>query len=216
MSLGWGRKRKVMSCSEVHMPVEVSQQNAVATGFRPVATVGNPGATAVGSALEVNAPVVSGPVQLVGLMAYVSQIAQAIIGSVVIDVVNNVRLLAVSKEPRQPVGKPRRFLKGDCYIALSINRTSNVASLDAATPVDFPFDDSSFRVIAKEIAHRIRNNFRSHAELPLSVVRGLVVRATSTPILPIVSTISKEFAVSGGNSRGTHGLPPCSTIRHPF
>ena len=198
-----------MSCSEVHMPVEVSQQNAVATGFRPVTTVGNPCATAVGSALEINAPVVSRPVQLIGLMAYISQIAQSIIGSVVIDVVDNVRLLAVGKEPRQPVSKPDRFLKGDCYIALPINRASNVASLDAATPFDCPFDDSSFRVIVKEVTDRIRNNFRIHAESPLSLVRGSVVGATDTPILP-------EFASSGGNSRGAYGLPPCSTIRHPF
>jgi hypothetical protein len=52
--------------------------------------------------------------------------------------------------------------------------------------------------------------------LPLSVVRGLVVGATSTPIIPIASNIGNEFAPSGGKSRGTYGLPPCSTIRHPF
>ena len=175
------------------MPVEVSQQNAVATGFRPVATVGNPSATAVGSALEVNAPVVSRPVQLVGLMAYVSQIAQAIIGSVVIDMVDNVRLLAVSKEPSKPVGKPIRLLEGDGYVANSVNGTGSVSSLDAARSVYLPLDMSCFRVIAKVFANGIRDNFRSHAELLLSVVRGAVVGATVTPILP-------SFASPGRNS----------------
>jgi hypothetical protein len=33
---------------------------------------------------------------------------------------------------------------------------------------------------------------------------------------PVVSNIRKEFAPSGGNSRGTYGLPPCLIIRYPF
>jgi hypothetical protein len=170
----------------------MSQHDVVATAFRPIATVGYPCATAVGSALEVHAPVLIRPVQLIGLVGYVTKIAQSIVSSVMVDVIDNIRLLAVGKEPRQPVSKPDRFLKGDCYIALPINRASNVASLNAATPVDCPFDGSSFGVIAKEFTDRIRDNFRSHAENLLSVVRGLVVGATSTPIIPIVSNICIE------------------------
>ena len=33
---------------------------------------------------------------------------------------------------------------------------------------------------------------------------------------PVVSTIGKEFAVSGGNSRGAYGPPPCFNYPTPL
>jgi hypothetical protein len=153
-------------------------------------------------------------VDLIGRSIDVAKIAQAVVRAVAVDVVNLVRLFAVKKEPRNTM----RLVGGvpviDFKVALRGQGLTDI--IFSAGNAFYSANNSSFGVIAKAFTDRIRNNFKSHAELPLSVVRGLVVGATSTPIIPIASNIGNEFAPSGGKSRGTYGTTLCSTIRQPL
>ena len=104
----------MIRCSNVHIPVEMSHQNAFATAFVPVAALCNPSAS-VFAAPKGNAVVwhgaVRAPVELIGRCVDVAKIAKSVVQRIVIDVVNNVRLLVVSKEPSNAVGKIALSLK---------------------------------------------------------------------------------------------------------
>jgi len=198
-----------MSCSDRHIAMEVGQHDArsrvdilCAKSCRPAILVSVPANSSSAVVKQIVAP------------AYIAKIAQAVVRAVTVNVVNIIRLFAMNKEPSKPVSQQTAPLMVDPDVSIGVKGScrSNLAATDGLNPAN----DSSFGVIAKAFTDRIRNNFRSHAENLLSVVRGLVVGATSTPIIPSVSNIGKEFAVSGGNSRGTHGTTLCSTIRQPL
>lgn len=186
-----------MLSSNRHVAPVMCQQDVLALIYRPVCVVGNP--LSVGPA-DAPAPIVS----RIGLAIDVTEVAKAVIRAIAVDVVNVLRLFTVNKEPRKPMN----------VVSLAVNADLIVPSLSFGGLATRYF--ACVGVVLNNIAHRIRNNFRSHAELPLSVVRGLVVRATSTPILPIASNICKEFASSGGNSRGAYGPPPCFNYPTPL
>ena len=166
----------MIRCSNVHMPVEMSHQNAFATAFEPAAALCNPAASTFATP-KGNAVVWHGagraPVELIGRCADVAKIAKSVIQRIMIDVVNNVRLLVVSKKPSNAVGKIALSLKENDSIAGTAFYRSCYRASTTASATDFICDDSSFRVIAKAITNRISDNFVSHVVPPYDVVRGV-------------------------------------------
>lgn len=193
-----------MCINNRHIPMVVGQHDAVAAVNFSAPNIRNPAFPSTADASRWTLPV-----KKICRRVDIAQISQAVVQFVVVNVVNNVRLLAVSKKPSKAMLKVIAVFKSNLPISARwIGVASNVPSFGAASGYRPP-NDSSFRVIAKAFTDRIRNNFVSHAELPLSVVRGAVVGATVTPTLPL-------FASSGGNSRGTHGPTLCLIIRQPL
>ena len=189
-----------MSCSNSHVTSVVSEQNAPACVQGFSLEVDNP-------LLSVTAPSNSPApiVDLIGRGVNIAKIAKSVVQRVAVDMVDNIRLLAVRQKPSNAVSKIALSLKKNHAVSgTAFCRASHGASNAIATP-DFIRDDASYWVVIKEIANGIRDNFRSHAESPLSVVRGSVVGATDTPILP-------PF-VSSGHKSGDNRLAPCLSIR---
>jgi hypothetical protein len=145
-------------------------------------------------------------VELIGRGIDIAKIAQSVIKRIAVDVVDNVRLLVVSKEPRNSVGQEALPVEQDDSVASATFGGSSLGSGNAVASTNFIEYLSSFSVVTEVIMDGIRNNFRSHVVPPYDVVRGLGIAVPSTPIL------SQEFASSGGNSRGTNWISPCSTI----
>jgi len=170
-----------------HPPAEVGHQDALALVHGPACMKGHP--LLIGPA-DSPACIVSG----INLAADVTQIAQAVVRAVTVDMVNVIRLFAVNKKPCKPVDVVSPVFNRDLIVTgfgfggLATRYLSRVG------------------VVLNDIAHGIRNNLRSHVVPPYDVVRGLGIAVPSTPIL------SQEFASSGGNSRGTNWISPCSTI----
>jgi hypothetical protein len=129
-------------------------------------------------------------VDLISRSTDVAKVAQSVVRSIHVDVVNLIGLFAVKKEPSNTM----RLVGGvpviDFEVALQGQSLTDI--IVSTGNAFYSANNSSFGVIAKAFTDRIRNNFVSHAENLLSVVRGLVVGATSTPIIPIVSNICIE------------------------
>jgi len=199
-----------MSFSDSHIAPVMRHQDADAGIYIPAANMRNP---VIASFVPPYASSLLSPVELVCLIADIAKISKAIVRFVMVDVVNHLWLFAVSKKPRNSVGLPVSASKANFYVSAGmILGASNVTSFGSASR-NFPLDVARLRVIAKEIADRIRDNFYSHVVPPYDVVRGLVVGATSTPIIPMVSNIGNtEFAQpvcrSGDNPRGPLPINP--------
>ena len=200
-----------MCINNSHIAMEVGQHDVVAHIQVALLKLHNP-------LLSVFPPANSTAfvVELIGRGIDIAKIAQSVIKRIAVDVVDNVRLLVVSKEPRNSVGQEALPVEQDDSVASATFGGSSLGSGNAVASTNFIEYLSSFSVVTEVITDRIRNNFKSHAELPLSVVRGLVVGATSTPIIPSVSNIGKEFAPSGGKYGEPKGHSPYTHHRHPF
>lgn len=178
-----------MSCNDRHIAPVVCQQDALALVYGPACVVRNPLAV---SPADASGPIVEG----VNLVRHVAKIAESVVSRISIDVVDVLGLFAVNKKPSKAVN----------VVPLIINRDVPVTGFGFGRLAARYF--SCVGVIFNDITHRIRNNFRSHAESPLSVVRGSVVGATDTPILP-------PF-VSSGHKSGDNRMAPCLPIRQPL
>ena len=182
----------MIRCSDSHIAMEMGQQDALAGVMILSAKGNNPfllGFDPVYASLAA--------VQFVCGVADVAKIAKTVIRAVTVDVVDYLRLLAVGKKPCKSVDKIGLIVDSNSQVSIAL-------FIDFATRYF-----ACVGVVLNDIAHRIRNNFDSHAESPLSVVRGLVVGATSTPILPY---LPYPAAIAGEPT----GYPPVFTIRHPF
>ena len=179
-----------------HYAPAMSYQDILALVYRPVAKVRNPSAASEAHASR-------SFVTAIGFVRHTAEIAQSVIKRISVDMVDIFRLLVVGKKPSDPVVVELDASDSDGHSALL-----NCSSFFAAKSI-YPVQMPSFWFVPQFIANKIWDNFRSHAESPLSVVRGSVVGATDTPILT-------EFTVSGGNSRGTYGLPPCFNYPTPL
>jgi hypothetical protein len=170
-----------MSCSDRHIAPEVGLKDADAGIYIPAANMRNP---VIASFVPPYASSLLAPVELVCLMADITKIAKAIVRFVMVDVVNHIWLFTVSKKPRNSVSLPVSASKANLYVSTGmILGASNIAGFGSASR-NFPSDDSSLRVIAKDFTDRIRNNFISHVVPPYDVVRGSVAPTTDTPTLP--------------------------------
>ena len=125
----------------------------------------------------------AGQVQTIKRCIDVAKVGYSIISTIMVDVVNHIRLFAVDKEPSKSV----RMIIDSIYFNAHISRAVN-----AARGLAYPrfmvrpsaYENARIGIVIKDISNRVRDNLCSHAELPLSVVRGLVTAITSTPILP--------------------------------
>ena len=77
-------------------------------------------------------------VEAVGRVRNASQVAQSVVNAVTVNVINQIRLLAVSKKPANPMGKPRNAFIHDAPISsFSVNRACNRPRLAGAS-INFP------------------------------------------------------------------------------
>ena len=199
----------MIRCSDVHMSVEMSQQNVAPMVQRFAVEHYSP--SAVFAAPEYAARAI---VELVLRLGDATKVAHSVVRSVAVDVVDLFRLFTVEKKPCEPVREIRAPLVGDTKVSIAQFETAGAepAALDSLDSAD----DSALGVIREVIADGIRNNFRIHGVSPRAVARGLVAPTTSSPIIPIASTIGKEFVSSGDRYRGPNGHPLSSKHRYPF
>ena len=113
---------------------------------------------------------------------YVAQVGYSVVGSIVVDVVNNVRLFAMNKIPSKPMGKVGNAAAPNDNVPKPPLCAGNGAYLGSVI-VSNPSEQPRIGIVIKDIADRVWNNLWSHVESPLSVVRGLVTAITSAPIL---------------------------------
>ena len=133
-------------------------------------------------------PVLVKPIQHV---IDVAKVGYSIISAVMVDVINDVRLFAMHKEPSEAMSGKTCAVKAnpDVPKALGLG-ASHLANLGSMVVIS-PRKHARIGIVAKDIADRIRYKFCSHVELPLSVVRGAVVGATVAPILTWEMSLAK-------------------------
>ena len=174
-----------MICSLSHDAPMPSKQDAIAGVDLSVCVIGDD----VGvSAPALPLVIPSNTTRLLSVSHVVAAIGrakmfQSVIGGVMVKVVNLWRLLVMGKEPRKAVTRVLSAFVPNAPISLAVKRASNVTSLDVSGRANKPSKHARFRVVRQDISDRFGYKFRSHVELPLSVVRGAVVGATVAPIL---------------------------------
>jgi len=123
-------------------------------------------------------------VKAVSSVVYVAKVAQPVIRSVMVDVINYFWLFVVGKKPSKSMCKPFLFAQCNTEIAVGMPvRVDSITRLNAVGSCHLPRKQSRFRIVIKDITDRVWNNLCSHFESPLNLVRGLTVGAVSTPIL---------------------------------
>lgn len=193
-----------MSCNDRHIAMEVGQHNAMPLVDICASDSGSPVI-----APSVPADASSMVVKQVVSPVYIAKIAQAIVRPVVVNMVNILWLFAMSKKPSKAVGKQATPFVMNPYITVAVDGAS-CSHFTAANRLDAA-NDSSFRVIAKAFTNGIRNNLRSHIKPSFDVVRGAVVGATVTPILPSFASPGRR---SGDNRCGPLFINPI-TLKGP-
>jgi len=113
-----------------------------------------------------------------------AKIRPAIIDRVGIFMINHFgRLLAGHQKPSNTVAFKNLPFVFDAPIAFFASTASNAANYGAAMRLGLPDKIARFGAVFNYITDRIGYKSRSHAESPLSVVRGLVAPTASTPTL---------------------------------
>ena len=122
-----------------------------------------------------------GIVELVLRLGDATKVCHSVIRAVAVDVIDVLGLFAVEKKPCKPVNKVGAPLVRDANVTIAQFKTAGAesAACDGLDSAEY----SAFRVIREVFANGIRDNFRIHAESPLSVARGSVAPTTDTPIL---------------------------------
>lgn len=173
-------------CSLSHDAMKVRQQDALAVveHFVSVSRLSNSNSLPISARMPRPESASGGyfSVKAVLALGYVTKICNSVVSAIMVDVVNNVRLLPVNKEPSKPMGVVKLALKTDPNVAVVSQRASNRALLFAACSLFAP-KHARVGIIVKEVADRFWNNAFSHLKLPLHLVRGLTAPTVSTPIL---------------------------------
>ena len=142
-------------------------------------------------------------VLLVSRAVYASQVAQAVVRAIAVDVVNLFRLPSCAKKPREAMGKKRLALMGNADVAGSVKSSTGA---ELAAPIRFYAGyNAAIRVVGEVFSYRFWDTFESHIKLTFDVVRGSVVGATDTPIL--------HYLRHPGASQGITFMAPCLLIR---
>lgn len=189
----------MIRCSNSHVPMEVSQQDALAGVDSPASYVRSPSC-----ALPCNPASRLPSVQAVFSVAHVAKVAQAVVCRIAVNVVDYVRLFAVSKKPSNSVGVVQTPLVVESDVAGAVNKP-NRAKFGA--PFEFyAVDDSAFRVVREVFFNRFWNNLESHIKLTFDVVRGLRIAVLSTPILPYFPNRWGDTAITRPGRSSQHYL----------
>jgi hypothetical protein len=136
---------------------------------------------AIPAASPSNADAVA-PVQHILRSADVAEVAGPVVIPNSVDVINFIWLFSGLKKPNYTVRSIPLTLMHDKSVSILLRIASNLSRLSGAL-IDKPKKITRIWVVAKDITDRVWNNLCSHAESPLSVVRGSVVGATDAPIL---------------------------------
>lgn len=113
-----------------------------------------------------------------------SQIANAVVQRVLVDMVNQGRrLFTVVDKPSHSVSLICAPLVADVSTPTGIDRSSRTSSFSFSRRADLPSKLPSIRVVAQAIAECLWDNLYSHIKPSFDVVRGAVAPTTVTPIL---------------------------------
>ena len=119
------------------------------------------------------------PIKLVGRVVYATKIAESVVSSIMVKVVNHIGLLTVGKKPANTMSHVDTAFMLDSQVAVPSVPPSNPAFGFSGYVGQF----TRARVIADVISNRIRDNLASHIAPPCGLVRGLTVAAVSASIL---------------------------------
>ena len=167
----------MIRCSDRHIPVEVGKHDALARVDAVASDICSPSAS-----LPSNSSRRLLPVEAVLLVRDVSQVAKAVVHAVAVNVVNNIRLFAVSKKPSKAMRHVTAPLVVDSEVSVAVI-DANRSDLTAASFCNSAYNPS-FRVIGEVFYRRFWDTVESHIKPPFDVVRGLGTAIPSTPILP--------------------------------
>lgn len=87
----------------------------------------------------------------------VAKIAKAVVGFVMVNVINDIRLLAMRDKPCNAVRPVTSAIESDVNVARGVKAASDTASRDAVGGADHPGKHARARVVIKSIADRIRD-----------------------------------------------------------
>jgi hypothetical protein len=130
------------------------------------------------------------PVKLILADSNASKVCDSVVRPVAVDVVNYRWLLSVMEKPAKSMCKIVCALIPDSKVAVRLKATSDGPSLDRPSG-NCPSQISRVGIVIKDIAYRIGYKFHSHIAPLCVVVRGAVVGATVTPILPQITSRMK-------------------------
>lgn len=181
-----------MSTSNRHIPMIVGEHDALAAVNLFCVSHRDSVVRVLSSVVKDDSAGCNLSVFAINFVAYVSKVAQAVVRFITVDVVDFIRLFTVNKKPSKPMN----------VVPIAINADLTVSAAVSSFATNY---FTRVSVVANDITDRIRDNFVSHFKLLLDLVRGSVVGATDSPILP-------EFALSGGDKRG----PSALTEPHPI
>ena len=166
-----------MGCSDCHVSMEVGKHDALARVDAVASDICSPSAS-----LPSNPPRRLFPVEAVLFVRDVSQVAKAVVHAVAVNVVNNIRLFAVSKKPSEAMRSITAPLVVDPQVSVA-DVDANRPDLTAESFCNSAYNPS-FRVIGEVFYRRFWDTVESHIKPPFDVVRGLGTAIPSTPILP--------------------------------
>ena len=188
----------MMCCSNRHPSFEVGRHNVASVVYGFALKGSKPSAL-----FPVPAYASDVLVLLISRAVYASQVAQAVVRAIAVDVVNLFRLSSSAKKPCKAVGKKRLALMGDADVAGSVEGSTGA---ELAAPIRFYAGyNAAIRVVGEVFSYGFWNTFESHIKPSFDVVRGSVVGATDTPIL--------HYLRHRGASQGTTVMAPCLLIR---
>jgi len=113
----------------------------------------------------------------------IAKVCYSVVRGVVVNMVNNIGLGSVNKEPRKPVTAHLLAFVPNPDVSRSVRVASFVASFNSASAVGsyLPSKVARCGIVINHISDRVWDNVLSHIVLPHGLVRGAVVGATVTP-----------------------------------
>ena len=112
-----------------------------------------------------------------------TKVAPFVVVSAVIAVINHLwRLLSGHQEIGDAMRLVKTALICNQAVSIAVEAARNASSFGFA-PADKPNQITRIRTVLQDFTDRFGYKFRSHIVSPHGLVRGLVVSATSTPIL---------------------------------
>jgi len=119
-------------------------------------------------------------VKLISRFINTANICNSVVGAIVVDVIDNSRLLAVVQKPGHSVGKIRDSFESKANITVSFLAPCYASRFSSSTTINLPRQIARLRIVGQDIANGIRDNFHGHIAPPCGLVKG-VWGATQIP-----------------------------------
>ena len=133
----------MIRCSNRHISVEVGKHDALARVDAVASDICSPAASPSNSSRRLL------PVEAVLLVRDVSQVAKAVVHAVAVNVINNIRLFAMSKKPSEAMRSVSAPLVIDPEVSVAVI-DANRSDLTAASFCNSAYNPS-FRVIRRSL-----------------------------------------------------------------